>query len=95
MRVRIETPGSLDTDSFEWDDGGVCSVPLFYGAGRDGTVAIIRVMDVDGKVIQAAKLNVSGVDGKLSLQNRSAPSKPACEREPESLEATLLPPKGK
>jgi len=97
MKVLIASPGPLDVEHFEAGTGGeVCSKPHFYGNGKEGVAAVIRVMTENGKLLKAARLVIDGSTGKMSLQDRSEPGKAAMERElqpPVNLNATMLPKK--
>lgn len=96
MKVLIASPGPLDVEVFA--TGGVgeelCSKPYFYGNGKEGVAAVIRVMTEDGKLLKAARLIIDGATGKMSLQDRSEPGKAAMERElqpPVNPAVTMLP----
>jgi hypothetical protein len=95
MKVLIASPGPLDVEHYEAGTGGeVCSVPYFYGSGKEGVAAVIRVMTEDGKMLKAARLVIDGSTGKMSLQDRSEPGKAAMERElqlPVNPAVTMLP----
>jgi len=95
MKVLIASPGPLDVEHYEVGTGGeVCSKPHFYGNGKEGIAAVIRVMTEDGKMLKAARLVIDGATGKMSLQDRSEPGKAAMERElqpPVNPAVTMLP----
>jgi len=84
MKVIIETPGPLDVDAFilSEPDKSVMSRPYFYGNGKEGVAAIVRVTTEDNKLLKAARLVIDGSTGKMSLQDRSEPGKAAMERAP-------------
>jgi hypothetical protein len=84
MKVLIASPGPLDVEVFATGGvgGEVCSKPHFYGSGKEGVAAVIRVMTEDGKLLKAARLVIDGSTGKMTLQDRSEPGKAAMERGP-------------
>jgi hypothetical protein len=87
MKVKIESPGPLDVDSFvvNEDNGvGVEAAPYFYDSGKEGTAAVLRVFDDEDKLLSAARLVVDGTTGKLRLQDRTAPTKSRLEQEKEA-----------
>lgn len=91
MKVLIQSPGPLDVSEFSADGEGVEVVPHFYGRGKEGIVATVRVFDSDGEMLRAAKLVVCGSTGKIGLQDRSDPKKAARERESELEAGTSKP----
>ena len=83
MKVIVSSPGPLEVEAFVADvhSGDATSTPYFYGNGKEGIAAVIRVMTNDGKLLKAARLVIDGSTGKMSLQDRSEPGKAAMERD--------------
>jgi len=75
----FELPSPLDIEAgIEAGIGGeVCAKPYFYGNGKKGIVAVIRVMK-NGKLLKEARLIIDGT-GKMSLRDRRTEPVPAGE----------------
>lgn len=85
-QVELTSPGELDVAKFELEGGKLVVQPNFYGRGNaanSARVAVLRVLDENGKVRSTSLITVSGVGGKPSIVSLSPSTSPVSERKKE------------
>lgn len=80
MRVEIVPAGDMEVKDVVVEAGRIKLTPLFFGKGFASNVALIKVIDDAGKLVSMTLLQLSGVDGHIKTQDRSAPVPAAMEK---------------
>lgn len=85
-QIELTSPGELDVAKFEMEAGKLIVHPNFYGRGsaaNSARVAVLRVLDDNGKVRSTSLITISGMGGKPSIVTLSGATAPSPERKKE------------